>query len=314
MVLKIAVLPLVALVLCSLAGCATTTSESVSSKSSAYSSAAPITSDDGFRQALSRLQREPENASLREHIIRYALAMEPKPATPPEADIHEGRATATAKGATSQQDYAEAAKEYVLAALSAPWISSYYFNAALLFEKAGQLEQTKQNYQFYLLVAPNASDASDVRKHLGEMDYLIAQRKLEIAKRAKTDEFNRQFGFLAGKYSWRRVMERGDGLYNKVVYSYEADVVVTDASVDIYSINDGRRNNEPSLHGIIHGSDYHHIKWEEPASGEVPEQPVKVTIDKSSSSIHWRASMMNGTTKEFDNGLIRDETLTKVER
>jgi len=103
--------------------------------------------------------------------------MRPVPKTPEEVAIHEGAAEYAFKNAKMDGDFEEAAKEYERALLIAPWLATNYFNCGIAYEKARKYDAAIRNLNFYLIAAPDAQDAYDVRKRIGGLKY--AAKKAE---------------------------------------------------------------------------------------------------------------------------------------
>ena len=135
-----------------------------------------------LKQFLADLQKTPANDALREKIIRLAVVMDPKPSVPAEAEKYGNRAEFAVKDAKSPGELADAAKEYEKALLLAPWVAAYYFNCGTVQERASLPEQAIRNYQLYLLAAPEAQDAKDVRKRIDGLEYLVEKAAKEKAK------------------------------------------------------------------------------------------------------------------------------------
>ena len=129
------------------------------------------TPQETLAQFISTLQKNPNDFTLREKIIKHVQTMSPAPALPLEAEKYEGRAEYAIKNAKSEADFLDAAKEYDKALLLAPWVSSYYFNHGIAYEKAGKPKEAKQSFELYLLAAPNAQDKRDVRKRIAGLEY-----------------------------------------------------------------------------------------------------------------------------------------------
>jgi len=138
-------------------------------------------------QYISDLQKSPNDTALREKIIRHVQTMRPAPAIPTEVEKFEGRAEfafKNAKSTKSEADFLDAAKEYEKALLIAPWVSAYYFNQGVAFEMAGKLKEAKQSFELYLLAAPNAQDARDIRKRIAGLEYAMEKAARESSPQA----------------------------------------------------------------------------------------------------------------------------------
>lgn len=157
-------------------------------------------------QYVSDLQKKPHDSVLREKIIKHVRTMRPQPPTPAEADRYEGRAEFAVKNAKTEADFLDAAKEYEKALRIAPWIPAYYFNQGIAFEKAAKPKEAKLSFEFYLLAAPDATDAREVRKHIAGLEYMIEKAAKESSPGAiaekKQKDFHKWLKSLDGvKYS-----------------------------------------------------------------------------------------------------------------
>jgi hypothetical protein len=85
------------------------------------------------------------------------------PPVPEEARMHMVRAQAILKDSTEFEAYDEALGEMGAAAGVAPWWSDIYYNAALVAEKAGYVDDAIGGLKAYLLANPRASDARAVQ-------------------------------------------------------------------------------------------------------------------------------------------------------
>jgi len=109
--------------------------------------------------------------------VRLAAQVNPRPAVPEEAEKLAGAAELMLRTAKSVEDYAAAGAKYGKALLIAPWVAAYFFNHATLEEKAGEVTNGKASLELYLLAAPDATDASEVRKRIGGLDYLLEKKR-----------------------------------------------------------------------------------------------------------------------------------------
>jgi hypothetical protein len=141
-----------------------------------------------LNQFVADLQKNPSDYALREKIIRHVQAMKPAPAVPFEAEKFEGRAEFAIKNAKTEADFLDAAKEYEKALLVAPWVPAYYFNQGIAFEKAGKLKEAKRSFEFYLLAAPRAQDAREVRKRIAGLEYAMEKAAKESSPRATAEK------------------------------------------------------------------------------------------------------------------------------
>ena len=152
-----------------------------------------------LREALTHyvtaLQAAPDdNAAdqrLREKILSIAAQTKPAPALPPDALRIEGRAEAAVRAAQNANDFLDAAKEYRAASRAAPWYAPYYFNLAVVLEKAGQQNEAIRNYKLYLLAAPDAQDSVTVQKKIGELEYALDREAMERARQVEEEAARR---------------------------------------------------------------------------------------------------------------------------
>lgn len=172
-----------------------------------------------LRQALahyvSALRSASEGSSaelhLREKIIKLALNIKPPPAIPDEVIGYEGRAEAAVQYAKTPEDYLDAAKEYKNALRIAPWVASYYFNLAVVFEKAGKPNEAIQNLKIYLLAEPNASDAREVYKKIKGLEYLIEKKaRVEKAEKEKKGSLELLSGKWKASFLFKGLYQRPD--------------------------------------------------------------------------------------------------------
>ena len=157
-----------------------------------------------LNQHISDLQKNPNDYALREKIIRHVQTMKPAPAVPIEAEKFEGRAEFAIKSAETEADFLDAAKEYEKALLIAPWVPAYYFNQGIAFEKAGKLKEAKRSFEFYLLAAPNAQDAREVRKRIAGFEYAMEKATKETPRQGSTAPMQNTFEDLLRKIDGRR--------------------------------------------------------------------------------------------------------------
>lgn len=123
----------------------------------------PAASQDTFTQYVEELKRNPADNALREKIIKLALTMKPSPTLPEDAERHMARGTTFARKAADAAGYKKAIAEFEAAANIAPWLALAYFNLGVIQEKAALYTEAIQSLQFYLMAAPDAKNARDVK-------------------------------------------------------------------------------------------------------------------------------------------------------
>lgn len=124
-----------------------------------------------------QLQQAPNDDALREHIIKLAAGITPAPAVPPEAERFEDRARYVFENAKSVAELLNAASEYAKATNAAPWIAGYYFDTCIILEKANKLVPAIRNCKWYLVAAPDATDAREVRRRIAGLEYALERRR-----------------------------------------------------------------------------------------------------------------------------------------
>lgn len=136
-----------------------------------------------LKQMVEQLQKSPNDNALREKIIKLALNIKPLPVVSPEAEQFEGRAQYAFKNAKSEADMLDAAREYLKAVDAAPWFADYYFNLCTILEKANRPAEAISACKLYLTAAPEAQDASDVRKRIAGLDYALERLRGNVTRR-----------------------------------------------------------------------------------------------------------------------------------
>jgi tetratricopeptide (TPR) repeat protein len=150
-----------------------------------------MSAGDAFARYLADFQRDPRDDKARSQVIDLAGKVDPRPTRPPQVEILAGKAVAAIKNAKSPADFSDAAAAFEQASRLAPWVGSFYNNAAVAYEKAGRPDEAVKHYAWYLQAAPADPDAPRIRRHMGELQY-------EADKRAK---FQAQLASLEG-YEW----------------------------------------------------------------------------------------------------------------
>lgn len=146
------------------------------------------TPSEQLKQLIVQLQSNPGAAALREKIIKLARTMKPVPAVPAEAERFDGRGEYAFKEAKNEADFLAAANEFVKASNVAPWVASFYFNAATAFEKGQKPADAKRNFELYLLAAPDAKDAREVRRRIAGLEFAIEKANSPEAQASRKRE------------------------------------------------------------------------------------------------------------------------------
>jgi tetratricopeptide (TPR) repeat protein len=133
--------------------------------------AANLSPREQLTQDVTQLRANPADDALRTRIIQLALTLDPKPAVPQDAAIDAAKGKTIFASASSADDMKAAAAAFAQATQLAPWIPEYYFNEGLALEKAKQYDDAIRALNLYLLAAPNAADAADVRGKIEGIKY-----------------------------------------------------------------------------------------------------------------------------------------------
>ncbi len=142
-----------------------------------------------LQQLALQLRANPSDNALRERIVGLGLQVKPKPAIPSEAERFDGRAQYAFKSAKSEADMLEAAREYLKAVDAAPWVADYYFNLCAILEKANRPAEAMRACRFYLSAAPDAQDASEIRKRIAGLEFALERSRSTITRRRECVEW-----------------------------------------------------------------------------------------------------------------------------
>jgi hypothetical protein len=151
-----------------------------------------------LREALTNyvaaLQKTPEGSAddqrLRETIIKLVQKLSPPPAVPEEARRFSVRGQVWVKEAKSPSDFDEAAKEFGKALRVAPWWADGYINQGVALEKARKFSDAARALKLYLLAAPNAPDAQNVRDQIYALE--LREEKAQKESVAAREEQERK--------------------------------------------------------------------------------------------------------------------------
>jgi tetratricopeptide (TPR) repeat protein len=168
-----------------------------------------------LKQYISDLQKNPNDNALREKIIKHAQTMKPAPEIPEEAQRHLGRGQAAVEIAKTSEDFFLAISEFKKVLRLAPWLANAYFNLAVVQEKAGQFNEAMQNYKLYLLAAPSASDAQEVKTRIYGLELKAERQQKEEKEKSTREEREKQKQEVLNKF--KRMVD------GKTYYSYSCD-------------------------------------------------------------------------------------------
>jgi len=135
-------------------------------------------------QLTDQLQKSPRDAALRERLIKLATEIKPAPGVTPEAEKFEGRAQYAFRSAKSEAELLDAAREYLKAVEAAPWVAGYYHDICVILEKANRPAEAARACKLYLVAAPPAADASNVRKLVAGLEYALERERGAVVNRS----------------------------------------------------------------------------------------------------------------------------------
>jgi hypothetical protein len=132
---------------------------------------------------LAKFKGHSDDEILRAAIIRVALEQHLAATIPPEAEAAAGRGAYIFKNAKSPDEILSAAKEYLAAIEMAPWVANYYYNLCTVLEKTPYTQQALHACKLYLVAAPDASDAGDMRQRIAGLQYAADRDKAQMQQR-----------------------------------------------------------------------------------------------------------------------------------
>ncbi len=139
-------------------------------------------SPDTLKQYTDDLKKNPSDKALREKIIKMALGMKPAPSVPEDAERSVVRGAAFFQKASDNSGYKKAIAEFEAAANAAPWLAVAYYNLGVAQEKAGLYPEAIHSLKFYLLAAPDAKNARDVKNKIYALE--VDVEDLQASKNA----------------------------------------------------------------------------------------------------------------------------------
>lgn len=153
-------------------------------------------------QYIADLQQNPDDTALREKIIKLALTLDRAPVVPEETKRFMARGVAAIKSAKEPIDFLDAVAEFQKAALAAPWLANVYNNLGIAQDKAGQYAEAIGSLRLYLLAAPFAKDADEVKSLIYEIEYRQEKElRLSSEEEPKTEnerQEQEQYDWLLG--------------------------------------------------------------------------------------------------------------------
>jgi tetratricopeptide (TPR) repeat protein len=156
------------------------------------------------------VQKAPNDTALRKKIIKHVQAMKRAPAIPEEAERFMARGTAAARTAKDANDFKDAVAEFEKATLAAPWLASAYYNLGISQDQAGMYADAIRNLKLYLLAAPDAPDAKQVRTLVYEIEYRQEKAAKESSPEAIAARKQLEYDEWLRKIDGRRYTNPGD--------------------------------------------------------------------------------------------------------
>jgi tetratricopeptide (TPR) repeat protein len=139
-------------------------------------------SQDTLLQHVEDLRKNPADHALREKIIKLALGMKPAPTVPEEAERSLVRGTSHFQKATDANGFKKAIAEFRSAVNAAPWFALAYYNLGVAQEKAGQYAEAIDSLKLYIMAAPDAKNARDVKNKIYALE--VDAEDLQAGKNA----------------------------------------------------------------------------------------------------------------------------------
>ncbi|MFH0732348.1 MAG: tetratricopeptide repeat protein [Candidatus Omnitrophota bacterium] len=275
-------------------------------------------SQENLNQYVADLQNNPYDSALREKIIKLVQNMNVKPAVPKEVIKIEGAAEYAFSNAKSESDYLDAAKEYEKALLLAPWLAQGYYNCAVAYKSAGKLQEAIDAFNFYLMAAPDASDAQEVQKEIGGLEYALgkSEEEAEVVRQVSDvieifrtlsggGDYERWIAASVNPWNWpsgkaipgvngeefkgKNWYQFGEGILYKLVF--KKDRILVCFVTDLGAV----KQDEPDLIGIPKGPTISDIQWGRPATTEedIAEygadgiKPVWAKVNENTWEIFW---------------------------
>lgn len=174
--------------------------------------------NETLRQYIADLQKNPNDYTLREKIIRHVQTMRLKPAVPDEASKYMDRGVAAIEGAKGEGDFRAASIEFGKAVNLAPWLGDAYRNLAIAQDKSGQYDAAIKNLRLYLLTSPSPADEAWAKSLINKVEYRKEKAAMESSPAAMAEKKRQEEGaFLkkidGARYRYRHADNRDAGYW-----------------------------------------------------------------------------------------------------
>jgi len=151
---------------------------------SSYPAQADVqSSQKTLSQYVADLQKNPNNFTLREKIIKHVQGMRPAPAIPEEARRYFVKANTFQKGSKDIRDYGLSINAYDEALLIAPWWPEAYYSLSIAHERSDHFDEAVKALKLYLMTNPSASEAREAQDKI----YALEAKK-DISQAARGSE------------------------------------------------------------------------------------------------------------------------------
>jgi len=141
-----------------------------------------------YTAALQQTREESDwERKLQERIIKLVRNLNPPPAVPEDAYRHMARGEAFFEAATNKEGLKRAAKEFHAASRMAPWLPEAYRTLGIAQDKAGLYAKAIDTLELYLLAAPMAPDAREVRNFIYKIEARLEEAEKQAAQKLEED-------------------------------------------------------------------------------------------------------------------------------
>lgn len=260
-----------------------------------------LTPREQLNQMVQQLQKSPGDNALRAKIIKLARTMKPAPAIPEEAERRMARGVSAMKTAKAISDYKDAAREFELATLAAPWYADAYYNLGMAQNKAEEFAKAAGSLKLYLLAAPGARDAKEARTLMYELEFKQEKADKDRAKTAadaeKKKELAKVFDHFRGIYggwacgvlksprgcndaerngrNWNRTLsnEPGDDSPARLTFTFDGDGTIRpDTGVHVAACWGIPASGNTTVVGVPTNQYVSGIVWEERIKDKAPRR------------------------------------------
>jgi len=129
---------------------------------------------------------------LQERIIKLVRNLNPPPAVPEDAYRRMARGEAFFEAATNKEGLKRAANEFHAAARMAPWLPEVYRTLGIVQDKAGSYAKAIDTLELYLLAAPMAPDAREVRNYIYKIEVRSEDAERQASQKAEEERRRQQ--------------------------------------------------------------------------------------------------------------------------